>query len=58
MQVPLELLPAGRAIASSYLYPLAATAVLFAVWELAARLGNISPLLLPAPSAIARGDCR
>jgi NitT/TauT family transport system permease protein len=50
---PAELLPAGRGIASSYLYPLAATAVLFAVWELAARLGNISPLLLPAPSAIA-----
>lgn len=48
-----ELLPAGRGGASSYLYPLAATAVLFAVWELAARFGNISPLLLPAPSAIA-----
>ena len=40
-----ELLPAGRGGASSYLYPLAATAVLFAVWELAARFGNISPLL-------------
>jgi len=48
-----ELLPSGRGIASSYLYPLAAAAVLFAVWELGARFGNISPLLLPAPSAIA-----
>jgi NitT/TauT family transport system permease protein len=37
---------------SSYLYPTAATIVLFVVWELATRFGNLSPLILPAPSRI------
>ena len=46
-----ELLPLGRGY-SSYLYPLVATAVLFVVWELATRFGNVSPLILPAPSRI------
>jgi len=49
---PVELLPLGMRRSSSYLYPLAATVVLFAVWELATRYGNISPLILPAPSRI------
>jgi NitT/TauT family transport system permease protein len=49
---PAELLPLGARSSSSYLYPLIATAVLFAVWELAARYGNVSPLILPAPSRI------
>ena len=40
----------GRAL--SYLYPIAATAVLFAVWELIARYTHVSPLILPSPSAI------
>ena len=47
-----ELAPLGSRASSSYLYPLIATAVLFAVWELATRFGNISPLILPAPSKI------
>jgi NitT/TauT family transport system permease protein len=46
-----ELLPTGGN-ASSYLYPLAASVALFAVWEAATRFGDISPLLLPAPSEI------
>ena len=49
---PAELLPLGTRSSSSYLYPLVAAAVLFAVWELATRYGNISPLILPAPSKI------
>ena len=52
-----ELAPLGSRASSSYLYPLIATAVLFAVWELATRFGNISPLILPAPSKIS-GDRR
>lgn len=47
-----ELRPLGTRGSSSYLYPLAATVVLFAVWELATRYGNVSPLILPAPSRI------
>ena len=37
---------------SSYLYPGIAALVLFAAWEAAARLGGISPFLLPAPSEV------
>jgi len=37
---------------SSYLYPGVATLVLFVAWEAAARLGGISPFLLPAPSEV------
>lgn len=40
----------GRAL--SYLYPTIATAILFAAWEVIARYGHVSPLILPAPSAI------
>ncbi len=40
----------GRAL--PYLYPVLATAVLFAAWELIARYGHVSPLILPSPSAI------
>jgi NitT/TauT family transport system permease protein len=47
-----EIAPLGGGRSSSYLYPLAATIVLFAVWELATRYGNVSPLILPAPSRI------
>ena len=48
---PAERLPfEGRSAA--YLYPLAATIVLFAAWEMATRYGGISPVLLPAPSQI------
>ena len=42
---PVELAPLGTRASSSYLYPLIATAVLFAVWEVATRFGNISPLI-------------
>ena len=49
---PAELLPLGARRSSSYLYPLIAAAVLFAVWELATRYGDVSPLILPAPSRI------
>jgi len=49
---PAELLPFGTRSSSSFLYPLIATAVLFFVWELATRYGNVSPLILPAPSKI------
>lgn len=49
---PAELAPFGTRASSSYLYPLIATVVLFAIWELATRFGNISPLILPAPSKI------
>lgn len=45
------LLPTGGR-GSSWIYPLIATIVLFSVWELSTRFGNISPLLLPAPSRI------
>ena len=37
---------------SSYLYPGTAALALFAAWEAAARLGGISPFLLPAPSEV------
>jgi NitT/TauT family transport system permease protein len=37
---------------SSYLYPGIATLVLFVAWEAFARLGGISPFLLPAPSEV------
>ncbi len=47
-----EIAPLGGGRSSSYLYPLAATVVLFAVWELATRYGDVSPLILPAPSRI------
>ena len=48
-----ELLPLGGGNQySAYLYPIIATAVLFAIWELATRFGNVSPLILPAPSRI------
>ena len=47
-----EFVPRGLRGSSHYLYPIIATLVLFAVWELAPRYGNVSPLILPAPSAI------
>jgi len=47
-----ELLPIGGGGVSSYLYPAVATLVLFAVWEIATRYGNVSTLILPAPSRI------
>jgi len=47
-----ELLPVMGSGYASYLYPLIATAVLFAVWELATRYGGVSSLILPAPSRI------
>lgn len=47
-----ELLPVGGTEYSSYLYPVIATVVLFAIWELATRFGNISPVILPEPSQI------
>ena len=37
---------------SSYLYPGIAALALFDAWEAAARLGGISPFLLPAPSEV------
>jgi NitT/TauT family transport system permease protein len=37
---------------AAVLYPVLATLVLVAVWEVATRFGNISPLLLPSPSGI------
>jgi NitT/TauT family transport system permease protein len=37
---------------SSYLYPGVATLALFVAWEAFARLGGISPFLLPAPSEV------
>jgi NitT/TauT family transport system permease protein len=46
-----EQLPLGSGY-ESYLLPLAATIVLLIIWELAARFGNISTLILPAPSGI------
>src|SRR5215217_2272465 len=36
----------------SWTYPIATAVVLFVAWEAIARLGAISPLLLPAPSAV------
>jgi NitT/TauT family transport system permease protein len=48
-----ELAPLGSPLfAQSYLYPVIATGVLLAAWELLTRYGNISPLILPSPSAI------
>lgn len=47
-----EFVPFSARASSSFIYPIIATAVLFAVWELWTRFGNISPLLLPAPSRI------
>lgn len=35
-----------------YLYPIVTTLVLLVVWETAARIGLVSPIVLPAPSAI------
>lgn len=37
---------------NSYLYPGIATLALFVAWEAFARLGGISPFLLPAPSEV------
>jgi NitT/TauT family transport system permease protein len=37
---------------SSYVYPTLTALALFALWEAVARLGAISPLLLPAPSEV------
>jgi NitT/TauT family transport system permease protein len=42
--------PGGRV--SSYVYPTLTAVALFLVWEAVARLGAISPLLLPAPSEV------
>jgi NitT/TauT family transport system permease protein len=36
----------------SWVYPIATAIVLFVLWEVVARYGAISPLLLPAPSAV------
>lgn len=47
-----ELLPIGGKGYAAVLYPLLATFVLIAIWELVTRLGHISPLLLPSPSQI------
>ena len=49
---PVELVPMSARASSSFVYPIVATAVLFAVWEIWTRYGNVSPLLLPAPSRI------
>jgi NitT/TauT family transport system permease protein len=49
---PAELLPVSSGNGAAYLYPLIATIVLFAIWEIVARYGHISSLLLPAPSQI------
>jgi NitT/TauT family transport system permease protein len=49
---PVELMPLSGRNSSSFLYPLVATAILFAVWEIVTRYGSISSLLLPAPSRI------
>lgn len=46
-----EILPAVRNHAA-YLYPMIATAILIVIWEIVTRAGNVSPLLLPAPSEI------
>ncbi len=42
--------PGGRV--SSYVYPTLTAVALFLIWEAVARLGAISPLLLPAPSEV------
>src|SRR4051794_39239576 len=42
----------GRHRSAAYVYPITATVILFIVWELATRYGNISPLILPPPSQI------
>ena len=42
--------PGGRV--SSYVYPTLTAVALFLIWEGVARLGAISPLLLPAPSEV------
>jgi NitT/TauT family transport system permease protein len=49
---PAELLPMSGGNSAAYLYPLVATIVLFAIWEMVVRYGHISSLLLPAPSQI------
>lgn len=48
-----ELVPfSGGSGYAPVLYPLIASIVLFAAWEAFARLGGVSPLILPTPSAI------
>src|SRR3569623_281138 len=42
----------GRRGSAAYLYPIIATVILFIIWELATRYGNVSPLILPPPSQI------
>ena len=42
----------GARKSAVYLYPCIATVVLFIVWEIATRYGNISPLILPPPTEI------
>jgi NitT/TauT family transport system permease protein len=42
----------GARKSAVYLYPCIATIVLFIVWEIATRYGNISPLILPPPTEI------
>jgi NitT/TauT family transport system permease protein len=42
----------GAGKSAVYIYPVIASAILFIVWELATRYGNISPLILPPPSEI------
>ncbi len=42
----------GARKSAVYLYPCIATIILFIVWEIATRYGNISPLILPPPTEI------
>ena len=42
----------GARKSAVYLYPWIATIILFIVWEIATRYGNISPLILPPPTEI------
>jgi NitT/TauT family transport system permease protein len=49
---PAKVSSGGMRNFSSFLYPLAATVVLFAVWEFGTRYGGVSSLILPAPSEI------
>jgi NitT/TauT family transport system permease protein len=46
------MVPFAKRNTATVAYPLIATIVLFVIWELAARYGDISPLILPAPSRI------
>jgi NitT/TauT family transport system permease protein len=46
------LVPIGTRNSLFYLYPIVATVILFVAWELVARYGKISPLILPPPSEI------